>query len=104
MLLRSPSLFTRVNPANDLLCLGLGTRLTYGIVLGHVRTAIASQGLHNPGGRHSRFVAGLLYLRLRVRPRPKSVDFPDVENQQWTSRTVIRREKDPFSVHLACML
>ncbi|GFV17599.1 hypothetical protein TNCV_4406371 [Trichonephila clavipes] len=33
MLLRSPLLFTRVNPTNDVLCLGLGTRLIFGIGL-----------------------------------------------------------------------
>ncbi|GFU30985.1 hypothetical protein TNCV_3953231 [Trichonephila clavipes] len=32
------------------------------------------------------FVTGLLYPGLRVRPRPKSVDFHDAENRQWPCR------------------
>ncbi|GFW76036.1 hypothetical protein TNCV_352211 [Trichonephila clavipes] len=43
MLLRSPLSFPRVNPPNAVLCLGLGTRLTFGIGLRHVRAAMASQ-------------------------------------------------------------
>ncbi|GFW61764.1 hypothetical protein TNCV_3706991 [Trichonephila clavipes] len=33
-----------------------------------------------PAGWHSWFAAGLLYLRLKIRPQPKSVDFHDAEN------------------------
>ncbi|GFX08028.1 hypothetical protein TNCV_1237091 [Trichonephila clavipes] len=57
-----------------------------------------------PAGWSSWFVACLLYPRLRVRPRPKSVDFPDVENLQWPYRMIIRHEKDPLSVRFAWML
>ncbi|GFV05296.1 hypothetical protein TNCV_225071 [Trichonephila clavipes] len=40
-------------------------------------------------------VAGLLYPRFRVRPRPKSMDFPNAENRQWPCRMIIRQMKDP---------
>ncbi|GFS50904.1 hypothetical protein TNCV_4847981 [Trichonephila clavipes] len=35
------------------------------------------------------FVAGLLYPRLRARPRPKSMDFHDAENRQRPCRIII---------------
>ncbi|GFY04321.1 hypothetical protein TNCV_4414091 [Trichonephila clavipes] len=57
-----------------------------------------------PTGWCSWFVAGLLYPRLRVRPRPMSVDFPDAENRQRSSRVFIRHKKDPLSVRLDRML
>ncbi|GFV82704.1 hypothetical protein TNCV_4146721 [Trichonephila clavipes] len=43
-------------------------------------------------------VAGLLYpwlRRLRVRPRPKWMDFHDAENRQRLCRMIIRHVKDP---------
>ncbi|GFX85409.1 hypothetical protein TNCV_3715831 [Trichonephila clavipes] len=57
-----------------------------------------------PAGLRSWFVAGLLYLRLRVRTRHKSVDFPNAENRQGPYRMIIRHEKDLLSVRLAWML
>ncbi|GFW14083.1 hypothetical protein TNCV_3546721 [Trichonephila clavipes] len=36
------------------------------------------------------FVAALLYTRLRVQPRPKSMDFHDEENRQRPRRMIIR--------------
>ncbi|GFX41085.1 hypothetical protein TNCV_2217831 [Trichonephila clavipes] len=60
--------------------------------------------MQTPSGCRSWLVAGLLYLRLRVQPQPKSVDFPDAENRERPCRTVKRHEKDPLSVHLAWML
>ncbi|GFV47341.1 hypothetical protein TNCV_4829971 [Trichonephila clavipes] len=51
-----------------------------------------------PAGWRGWFVAKLLYPRLRVRPRPKSVDFQDAENQQWPCRMIIRHLKDLKSV------
>ncbi|GFU60574.1 hypothetical protein TNCV_1730011 [Trichonephila clavipes] len=56
-----------------------------------------------PTGWHGWFAAGLLYPRLRVRPRPP-VDFPVAENRQRQRRMIIRHEKDPLSVRLAWML
>ncbi|GFV73145.1 uncharacterized protein TNCV_3665621 [Trichonephila clavipes] len=47
------------------------------------------------------WVAGIMYLRLRVRPRPKSMDFPDAENQQPPFHMAILQEKDPLRVRLA---
>ncbi|GFV24965.1 transposable element Tcb2 transposase [Trichonephila clavipes] len=44
-----------------------------------------------PAGWRGWFVARLLHLRLRVRPRPKSVDFHDVENPQRPCDMIIRR-------------
>ncbi|GFT47078.1 hypothetical protein TNCV_3747341 [Trichonephila clavipes] len=41
---------------------------------------------------------------LRVRPRPKSVDFHNAENRQRPCRMIIRHVKDPLSVYLAWML
>ncbi|GFV20092.1 hypothetical protein TNCV_4193911 [Trichonephila clavipes] len=41
-----------------------------------------------PAGWRSWFVAGLLHLRLRVRTKPKSVDFHDVENRHRPCRQV----------------
>ncbi|GFV53384.1 hypothetical protein TNCV_4502651 [Trichonephila clavipes] len=40
-------------------------------------------------------VAGLPYLRLRVRPWPMLVDFHDAENQQRPCRMIIRHVKYP---------
>ncbi|GFY17389.1 hypothetical protein TNCV_658021 [Trichonephila clavipes] len=40
------------------------------------------------------FVAGLLHLRLRVQPRPKSEDFHDAENQQRPCRMIIQALKN----------
>ncbi|GFX02027.1 hypothetical protein TNCV_372161 [Trichonephila clavipes] len=57
-----------------------------------------------PAGWCSWFVAGPLYPRLRVPPRPKSVDFPDAENRHRPRRMIIRHERYPLSVHLAWML
>ncbi|GFV72982.1 hypothetical protein TNCV_1734501 [Trichonephila clavipes] len=42
------------------------------------------------------FVAGLLPLRLRVRPQPKSVDFHDAENRQRPCRMIMRHVKNPL--------
>ncbi|GFV01945.1 ras-specific guanine nucleotide-releasing factor RalGPS2 [Trichonephila clavipes] len=50
------------------------------------------------------FVAGLLHLRLRVQPRPKSVDFHDAENRQRPCRILIRHVKNPLSACLAWVL
>ncbi|GFX39723.1 hypothetical protein TNCV_2104671 [Trichonephila clavipes] len=41
-------------------------------------------------------VAGLLYPRLRVRPRPKSVDFPVAKNRQRPCRMNMRHVKNPL--------
>ncbi|GFV37019.1 hypothetical protein TNCV_2381661 [Trichonephila clavipes] len=49
------------------------------------------------------FAAGLLHLRLRIRPKPKAVDFHDAENRQRACRRIIRHEKDSLSVRLALM-
>ncbi|GFY16508.1 hypothetical protein TNCV_735371 [Trichonephila clavipes] len=57
-----------------------------------------------PAGWRGWLVSGLLYPRLRARPRLKSVDFHDVENRQWPCRLIIRHEKHPLSVHLVWML
>ncbi|GFY03432.1 hypothetical protein TNCV_1173881 [Trichonephila clavipes] len=59
-----------------------------------------------PSGRRGWFVAGSLHPRLRVQPRPKSVDFHDAENRQQPCRmygTYIRNVKDPQSVCLEWM-
>ncbi|GFS52301.1 hypothetical protein TNCV_4850261 [Trichonephila clavipes] len=50
------------------------------------------------------FVAGLLYLGLRVRPQTKPVDFPGTKNQQQPYRMIIRLKKDPLSARFAWML
>ncbi|GFU76267.1 hypothetical protein TNCV_527471 [Trichonephila clavipes] len=36
-----------------------------------------------PVGWYSWFVAGLVRLRLQIRPLSKTVDFHDTENRQW---------------------
>ncbi|GFU80358.1 hypothetical protein TNCV_3521321 [Trichonephila clavipes] len=54
-----------------------------------------------PAERRSWFVAGLLHLRLRVRPRPISVDFHDAENRQRPYRMIMQHVKDPLSASLA---
>ncbi|GFU93433.1 hypothetical protein TNCV_2728201 [Trichonephila clavipes] len=46
-------------------------------------------------GRLGWFVAGLPHPRLRVRFRPKSVDFHDAENRQRPCRMIMRHVKDP---------
>ncbi|GFV45860.1 hypothetical protein TNCV_2322201 [Trichonephila clavipes] len=46
-----------------------------------------------PAEWRSRFVTGLLYPKLRVRPRPKSVDFPDAESRQRPCRMIIRTRR-----------
>ncbi|GFX93976.1 hypothetical protein TNCV_3413471 [Trichonephila clavipes] len=48
-----------------------------------------------PSGRRGWFVPGFICLWLRVRPRPKSVDFHDAENRQRKCRMVMRHVKDP---------
>ncbi|GFS60213.1 hypothetical protein TNCV_2827161 [Trichonephila clavipes] len=58
----------------------------------------------SPAGRHSWFVAGLLFPKLRVRPWPKSVDVPDAENRQRPCRMIKRLVKDLLSVCLTWML
>ncbi|GFY33479.1 hypothetical protein TNCV_2227481 [Trichonephila clavipes] len=45
-----------------------------------------------------------MFSRLRVRFRPKSVDFHNAENRQRPCRRVIRHGKDSQSVYLASML
>ncbi|GFU36265.1 hypothetical protein TNCV_559071 [Trichonephila clavipes] len=60
--------------------------------------------IERPTGWHGWVVAGLLHPRLRVRPRPKSVDFHDAENRLQPCRTIIWHVKDPQSVCLAWML
>ncbi|GFW95345.1 hypothetical protein TNCV_2970671 [Trichonephila clavipes] len=62
------------------------------------RVLISGKG---PAGGRSWFVVGLLYPRLRVRPRPKSMHFPNAENRQRPCRMIKRHEKDPLSVRLA---
>ncbi|GFY28343.1 hypothetical protein TNCV_4396751 [Trichonephila clavipes] len=57
-----------------------------------------------PTGWRGWFVTGLLYPRLRVRPRPKSVDFHDAENRQRPCRKRIGHVKDPYNVFLAWKL
>ncbi|GFU18817.1 hypothetical protein TNCV_1085591 [Trichonephila clavipes] len=47
------------------------------------------------------FVTGLVRLRLRVRPRPKSVDFHDAKNRQQPCRMIMWHVKDPLSSCLA---
>ncbi|GFW25615.1 transposable element Tcb2 transposase [Trichonephila clavipes] len=51
-------------------------------------------------GWRSWFIDGLLHLRLRVRPRPKSVDFHDAENRQRPCRMIMQHVKEPFRVRL----
>ncbi|GFW42184.1 hypothetical protein TNCV_1206401 [Trichonephila clavipes] len=58
----------------------------------------------NPAGWRTWFVAGLVRLRLRVRPQPKLVDFHDAENRQWPCRMIMRHVKDPLSASLAWVL
>ncbi|GFX89239.1 hypothetical protein TNCV_1339381 [Trichonephila clavipes] len=48
-----------------------------------------------PAGGHGWFVAGLRHLRLRVRFRPKTVDFHDAENLQRPCRMIIRHQVPP---------
>ncbi|GFX88908.1 transposable element Tcb1 transposase [Trichonephila clavipes] len=55
----------------------------------------------SPTGWRGWFVAGLLHLRMRVRPRPKSVYFYDAENRQQLCRMIIWHVKDPWSFCLA---
>ncbi|GFW69685.1 hypothetical protein TNCV_1883291 [Trichonephila clavipes] len=55
-------------------------------------------------GWSSWFVTGLLYSRLQVQPRHKSVDFHDAENGQRPCRMIIRHVKNPLSIRLASML
>ncbi|GFT01805.1 hypothetical protein TNCV_4206021 [Trichonephila clavipes] len=47
-------------------------------------------------GWRSWFVVDLLHPRLRVRPRPKSVDFYDAENRQRPCRMIKRHAKNPL--------
>ncbi|GFY36620.1 uncharacterized protein TNCV_28241 [Trichonephila clavipes] len=47
------------------------------------------------GGWRGWFVAGVPPPRLQVRPRPKSVDFRDAENQQRPCRMIIWHVEDP---------
>ncbi|GFV69618.1 hypothetical protein TNCV_4507331 [Trichonephila clavipes] len=56
--------------------------------------------LDQPAGKSSWFVAGLLPLRLRVRPWSMSVDFHDAENRQRPCRMIMRHVKNPLSVRL----
>ncbi|GFV58524.1 hypothetical protein TNCV_4933091, partial [Trichonephila clavipes] len=49
-----------------------------------------------PSGLCGLFVAALLHIRLRVRPKPKSVDYHDAENRQRPCRMIIRHVKDPY--------
>ncbi|GFW62783.1 hypothetical protein TNCV_2625461 [Trichonephila clavipes] len=42
------------------------------------------------------FVSGLMYTRLRVRSRPKSMDIHDTENHQRPCRMIIRHERQCF--------
>ncbi|GFX98903.1 putative RNA-directed DNA polymerase from transposon X-element [Trichonephila clavipes] len=49
----------------------------------------------SPAGWSGFFVTGPLHSGLRVRPRPKSVDFHDAETRQWPCRMIIRHVKDP---------
>ncbi|GFW15497.1 hypothetical protein TNCV_4656371 [Trichonephila clavipes] len=45
----------------------------------------------------------LLYPKLWLRPRPKSVDFHDAENRQQPYPLNIQHKKDPLSARLAWM-
>ncbi|GFU42213.1 hypothetical protein TNCV_4554041 [Trichonephila clavipes] len=57
-----------------------------------------------PAGWRSWFAAGLVLLRLRVRPRPKLVDFHDAENRSCPCLMIIGHVKEPLSACLALML
>ncbi|GFV36531.1 HTH_48 domain-containing protein [Trichonephila clavipes] len=60
--------------------------------------------IFKPAGWRGWFVTGLLPLRSWVRPRLKSLGFPDTEKRQRPSRMKKQHVKDPMSVCPAWML
>ncbi|GFT02851.1 hypothetical protein TNCV_1846631 [Trichonephila clavipes] len=67
-------------------------------------TKMAMDTLFEPPGWLGWFVAGPLHPRLRVQPRPKSVEFYDAENRQRSCRMIIRHVKDPLALVLSAKL